>query len=127
MNLHFDCVFYYVSDLERAIGFYEKVLGLKLESKDAVARFNVDGVLLELVPTKHADRYGGTGNARLCLRVDNMNAQRHDLMLAGVMSSEAIDEGPGLLSSIHDYDGNEICLWEEKKTGPQPGASIWAD
>ena len=43
------------------------------------------------------------------------------------MSSEPVDEGPGLLSSIHDLDGNEICLWEEKKTGPQPAASLWAD
>ena len=26
---------------------------------------------------------GGTGNARLCLRVDNMNAERNDLMTLG--------------------------------------------
>jgi catechol 2,3-dioxygenase-like lactoylglutathione lyase family enzyme len=127
MTLNFDCVFYYVSDLERAVAFYENVLGLKLQSKDAVARFDVDGVLLELVPTKHAERYGGKGNARLCLRVDNMQAARNDLLKLGVMSSEALDEGPGLLSSIHDLDGNEICLWEEKKTGSQPPASLWAD
>jgi catechol 2,3-dioxygenase-like lactoylglutathione lyase family enzyme len=127
MTLNFDCVFYYVSDLERAAVFYQNVLGLKLNSKDSVARFDVNGVLLELVPTNDAARYGGKGNARLCLRVDNMNAARHDLMLLGVMSSEPVDEGPGLLSSIHDLDGNEICLWEEKKTGPQQKASMWAD
>ncbi len=127
MTLQFDSVFYYVSELERAVAFYENVLGLKLQSKDVVARFDVDGVLLELVPTKHAERCGGTGNARLCLHVDNMNAARHDLMLLGVMSSEPVDEGPGLLSYVHDLDGNEICLWEEKKTGPQQSASLWAD
>jgi predicted enzyme related to lactoylglutathione lyase len=127
MTLHFDCVFYYVSDLERAVVFYENTLGLKLESKDLVARFDVDGVCLELVPTKHAERYRGTGNARLCLRIDNMNAERNDLMRLGVMSSEPVNEGAGLLSSIQDLDGNEICLWEEKKTGPQPSASLWAD
>jgi catechol 2,3-dioxygenase-like lactoylglutathione lyase family enzyme len=127
MTLQFDCVFYYVSDLERAVVFYENVLGLKLQSKNAVARFDLDGVLLELVPTKHAERYAGTGNARLCLRVANINATRHDFMLSGVMSSEPVDEGPGLLSSIHDLDGNEICLWEEKKTGQQSASSMWAD
>jgi catechol 2,3-dioxygenase-like lactoylglutathione lyase family enzyme len=127
MTLKFDCVFYHVSDLERAVVFYTNVLGLKLASNDRVARFDVDGVRLELVPTKHADRYGGTGNARLCLRVENMNAERNDLMRFGVMSSEPVDEGPGLLSTIHDLDGNEICLWEEKKTGSQPSASLWAD
>jgi catechol 2,3-dioxygenase-like lactoylglutathione lyase family enzyme len=127
MTLHFDCVFYYVSNLERAAAFYENTLGLKLKSKDLVARFEVDGVLLELVPTKDAERYRGTGNARLCLSVDNMNAGRNDLMRLGVMTSEPVDEGPGLLSSFHDLDGNEICLWEAKKTGPQPRASLWAD
>ena len=127
MTLQFDCVFYYVSDLERAVGFYENTLGLKLKSKDLVARFDVDGLLLELIPTRPAERFTGDGNARLCLRVDNMNAARHDLMLLGVMTSEPVDEGPGFLSSIHDLDGNEICLWEEKKTGPQPSASLWAD
>lgn len=127
MTLQFDSVFYYVSDLERAVGFYKDVLGLKLQSKDVVARFDVDGVRLELVPTKHAERYGGTGNARLCLRVDNMNAGRNDLMKLGVISSDPADEGPGLLASIHDPDGNEICLWEKKKTGPQKPASLWAD
>ena len=127
MTLKFDCVFYYVSDLDRAVGFYENILGLKLTSKDLVARFDVDGVLLELVPTKLAERYGGTGNARLCLHVDNMNAERNDLIRFGVTSSEPVDEGAGLLSSIHDLDGNEICLWEEKKTGSQPPASLWAD
>jgi catechol 2,3-dioxygenase-like lactoylglutathione lyase family enzyme len=118
MTLKFDCVFYYVSDLERAVVFYQNVLGLKLQSKDVVARFDVDGVLLELVPTKHAGKYGNSGNARLCLGVNNMKAERNDLMRFGVMSSEPVDEGSGLLSSIHDLDGNEICLWEEKKASP---------
>jgi catechol 2,3-dioxygenase-like lactoylglutathione lyase family enzyme len=127
MTPQFDCVFYYVSDLERAVAFYENALGLKLESNDLVARFELNGVCLELVPTKHAERYCGTGNARLCLRVGNMNAARNDLMRLGVMSSEPVDEGAGLLSSIHDLDGNEICLWEERKAGPQPSASLWAD
>lgn len=127
MTLQFDCVFYYVSDLERAVAFYENALGFKLESKALVARFELDGVCLELVPTKHTERYRGAGNARLCLRVDNMNAERNDLMRLGVMSSEPVDEGAGLLSSIHDLDGNEICLWEEKKTGRHQPASLWAD
>lgn len=44
MKLKFDCVFYYVSDLERSIRFYTDVLGFKLSSRDFVARFFVDGV-----------------------------------------------------------------------------------
>jgi catechol 2,3-dioxygenase-like lactoylglutathione lyase family enzyme len=127
MKLNFDCVFYYVSDLERAVGFYQDVLGLKLESRDQVARFDVDGVCLELVPARNSEKYQGNGNARLCLRVDNLNAARNDFIKLGVMSSELVEEGPGLLASIHDLDGNEICLWQEKKTGPQQSSSLWAD
>jgi len=36
MKFHFDCIFYYVSDLERSIRFYQDVLGFKLVSLDAV-------------------------------------------------------------------------------------------
>jgi 2-hydroxy-6-oxonona-2,4-dienedioate hydrolase len=35
MTLHFDCVFYYVSDLERSVRFYTDVLGFKLVSRNA--------------------------------------------------------------------------------------------
>jgi len=49
MKYQFDCVFHYVTDMERAISFYTDVLGLKFVSRDAVARFDIDGVLFELV------------------------------------------------------------------------------
>jgi hypothetical protein len=45
MKCHFDCIFYYVSDMNRAISFYTDILGLKLTSRDIVARFDIDGVL----------------------------------------------------------------------------------
>jgi len=127
MTLTFDCVYYYVSDLDRSVLFYRDVLGFELISRDVVARFNVDGVRLELVPTRHRQKFSGKGNARLCLRVDHMTAARNDLMLRGVVSSEPVDEGPGLLSTLHDLDGNEICLWQEKETGRQQRSSMWAD
>lgn len=41
MKFDFDAVFYYLSDLERAIKFYTNVLGFELQSKDYVARFQV--------------------------------------------------------------------------------------
>lgn len=51
-TFRFDCVFYYVSELDRAIAFYTAVLGFELASRDAVARFRIDGVLFELVPSR---------------------------------------------------------------------------
>ncbi len=50
MTLHFDCVFYYVSDVDRAILFYRDVWGFKLVSQAIVARFDIDAVLFEIVP-----------------------------------------------------------------------------
>ena len=50
MDFHFDCIFHSVKDMETAIQFYRDVLGFKLVSRDEVARFDMDGVLFELVP-----------------------------------------------------------------------------
>ena len=57
----FDCIYYHAKDMEKAIAFYRDVLGFPLKSRDYVARFDVDGVLFELVPA-HEERYHrGTG------------------------------------------------------------------
>jgi len=113
LKLHFDCVFYYVSDIERAVSFYGDVLGLKLVSRDVVARFDIDGVLFEIVPTpeKNALLRGG-GNARLCLQVENVEETLEDLRTKGVVTGKAQGKGTGLLGWFEDPDGNEICLWQ---------------
>lgn len=112
MRFHFDCVFYYVSDLDRAIGFYTATLGLQLLSRGSVARFDLDGVLFELVPAGAELPPLGGANARLCLRVDDMAQARAHLLARGVPTSEPQAKDTGLLSSFRDLDGNEICLWE---------------
>ena len=113
MRYKFDAVFYYVSDLDRAVRFYEDILGLKLKSRDFVARFEIDGVLFELVPGAP----GGQGNARLCLAVDDLAAALRDLEAKGVHTSPAERKSNGLLATFHDPDGNEICLWEYSQGG----------
>lgn len=50
VKLSFDSVFCYVTDLERSLNFYRNTLELPLVSRDFVARFDIDGVLFELVP-----------------------------------------------------------------------------
>lgn len=116
MNLRFDCVFYSVSDMDRAVLFYADLLGLQLVSRDAVARFDLDGVLLELVPANGALPAAGQGNARLCLRVADMAQARAELLARGVATSEPQDKENGRLCSLRDPDGNEICLWEYSRT-----------
>jgi catechol 2,3-dioxygenase-like lactoylglutathione lyase family enzyme len=119
MRFNFDCVFYYVSDIERAISFYVDVLGLDLVSRDVVARFDIDGVLFEVVPTPMMAKLQGSGNARLCLRVDSIGHALSELRAKGIHTSEIRDEGKGLLASFEDPDGNEICLWQEKTSVAQ--------
>lgn len=108
----FDCVFYYVSDLDRAIAFYTHILGFRLSSRDAVARFFVDGVLVELVPTTDPDVLSGRGNARLALAVGQIETAVRDLRAKGVAVSEVREVSNGRLASFEDPDGNEVVLWQ---------------
>jgi len=110
MNLHFDCVFYYVRDLDSAIQFYSDVLGIPLISQDAVARFDVDGVLFELVPAPDESKMLGSGNARLCLRVADIDEASEDLRSMGVPVSSVHVVENGRLASVEDPDGNELVL-----------------
>ncbi len=115
MRFGFDCVFYYVSDLDRAVRFYQDVLGLKVTSHDFVTRFEIGGILFELVPTTDKRKLQGSGNARLALAVDDISAAVADLAKKGVVATEVEDKQTGLLSFFTDPDGNEICLWQERQ------------
>jgi catechol 2,3-dioxygenase-like lactoylglutathione lyase family enzyme len=112
MGFHFDCVFYYVSDIEAAIRFYHDVLDFRLISRDVVARFEIDGVLFEIVPAAAKGNLRAPGNARLCLRVDSVAQALKELRAKGVRTGSAIDKRTGVLGSFEDPDGNEICLWQ---------------
>ncbi len=111
-QFHFDCVFYYVSDMEAAIRFYRDLLGFALISWDVLARFDIDGLLFELVPAPPNGNPRGPGNARLCLSVENVQQALNDLHSKGVRTSAPADKGTGVLASLEDPDGNEICLWQ---------------
>ncbi|HKM80550.1 MAG TPA: VOC family protein [Candidatus Acidoferrum sp.] len=111
-DFHFDCVFHYVSDMDLAIRFYCDLLGLKLTSRDVVARFDIDGVLFELVPATAKNALHANSNARLCLRVENVERALNDLRAKGVRTGPAVDKGTGVVGSFEDPEGNEICLWQ---------------
>ena len=112
MRFHFDCVFYYVSDIERSIRFYRDVLGFRFVSGDSIARFDIDGILFEIIPSTAKTQLQHAGNARLCLRVDNVEETIRELKSKGVPTGQALDKGTGVVGSFEDPDGNEICLWQ---------------
>jgi predicted enzyme related to lactoylglutathione lyase len=108
MDLHFDCFYYHVSDMERAVSFYRDILGLQLASRDQVARFEIDGVLFELVPGTP----GGGGGGSLCLKTPDLAKTTEELTRRGVPVSDPRSVENGTLAFLEDPDGNQICLWQ---------------
>lgn len=117
IKMSFDAVFYYVSDLERAVAFYRDVLGLRLVSRDFLARFDINGVLFELVPATHERTISGSGNGRLCLQVPDIRESVRQLRERGVEAGEVREVAGGDLAFFHDPDGNELCLWQYATRG----------
>ena len=112
LKLSFDAVFYYVNDLDRSVDFYRNVLELPLVSRDYVARFDIDGVLFELVPAAGERPVTGSGNARLCLQVQDIEESVAQLTARAVPTSEVKAVSGGFLAFFTDPDGNELCLWQ---------------
>ena len=77
-----------------------------------MARFDIDGVLFELVPNPAGVSVSGTGNARLSLGVKDIHEAVRELQVRGVVTTPIKEEPGGLLSYFKDPDGNELCLWQ---------------
>jgi len=112
LKFSFDAVYYHVSDMEKSIAFYRDVMGFKLTSRDYVARFEIDGVLFELVPSPSGKVTPGIANARMSLGVKDMKEATEELQRRGVVTTPIKQEPGGLLSFFKDPDGNELCLWQ---------------
>lgn len=108
----FDAVYYHVTNVEKSIAFYRDILGFRLTSQDYVARFDLDGVLFELVPNPSHNVLSGTGNARLSLGVTDIRQATRELNARGIATTPIKEEPGGLLSYFKDPDGNELCLWQ---------------
>ncbi|MGB9071201.1 MAG: VOC family protein [Terriglobales bacterium] len=115
LKLSFDTVFYYVTDMETSIAFYRDTLGLSMISRDYVTRFDLDGVLIELVRVPPGSVVPGNGNARLCFAVSDLNETLQQLHARGIRTSDIKNKKGGKLAIFRDPDGNELCLWEYEK------------
>jgi predicted enzyme related to lactoylglutathione lyase len=102
-------VFFYVSDMECAIAFYEGLLGLQvLERGDEWSALECGGIRLGLhrsdaVPT------GGSG-AVVSFRVADAAAAVERLRTAGADVGEVHEEPFGLLVHLEDPDGHSLRL-----------------
>jgi hypothetical protein len=79
-----------------------------------VARFDIDGVLFELVPAEEKDKLSGKGNARLCLETGDIDQTVAELRSNSVSVEDPRNIENRRISSFWDLDGNEICIWEYK-------------
>lgn len=105
---------YPVTDVPRAVKFYEEALGLKkqgLES-DFWVEFDVDGATFGV---RSYPQVGKPGTAQsLALEIDDLDRLRSHLKEHGIESSEPHDWQNCRISVVSDPDGNQVWLHQRK-------------
>jgi predicted enzyme related to lactoylglutathione lyase len=110
-----DHVYYWTVDMERAVKFYQEVLGLELLRRDGSnwAMFDAGPVRLAL----HGAIEGRpieTGGATAVFAVDDLDASRAALEERGVEFDEHVGEVEGYarFATLRDPDGNRVQIIE---------------
>jgi CreA protein len=116
-----DHVYYWVSDMDRAVRFYEEAVGLSLVRRDDSnwAEFDAGPARLAL----HAAIEGrpmAPGGATAVFRVEDLDAARTALEARGVEFEEHVGEVQGFarFASFRDPDGNAVQIIEYRETVP---------
>ena len=114
-----DHVWFWVTDMDRAVAFYRDALGLELRMRheNAWAEFEAGGIRIGLhgavgeMPTAH----GGTA----VFEVRDLDLAKASLEEGGVVFDAHLGEVPGLAryASFEDPDGNSMQLIEYRREG----------
>lgn len=112
----------FVSDMDRAVDFYTRVLGLPLSGRWGDEWASIDlgkGAAIGLHPSKgpHSPKPGSGGAIQVGLAVDKpLDEAVRDLQSRGVVFRGPIsDDGQVRLAFFGDPDGNDLYLAEVKK------------
>ncbi len=114
-----DYVYFWTSDMDRAVKFYGQVLGLRLVHQDQSkwAEFDAGPLRLALhaAVEDRAPEPGGT----VVFRVDDLDAARAKIEARGAEFEEPAGEieGYARFASLRDPDGNRVDLIEYRKAG----------
>jgi len=103
-----DAVFYQVCNMDRAVAFYQDVLGLELVRREGRdwAEFTVgDGTLALSGELAVAPQRGG---ATVVLRTGDIEALERRLVEHGVQRGRIAPMGGARMLELYDPDGNEI-------------------
>jgi catechol 2,3-dioxygenase-like lactoylglutathione lyase family enzyme len=117
-----------VSDMDRAIEFYEQVLGLHVErrlSEIGLVQLRAGSAMIDLVPQKEGEA-DGRNMDHYAVQIETMDVEaltahlrRHDID-PGEVRRRYGAEGYGSSIYITDPDGNTV----ELKGPPEPGQTI---
>ena len=105
---------YPVTDIPRAVAFYQDVLGLKKDGLELPfwVEFDIAGATFGIGTF---EQVGSPGTAQsLAVEVDDMTAFRAHLAAAGYESTEPFQTPFCFISTVKDPDGNQIYLHQRK-------------
>ena len=105
----------FVTDIDRAVTFYEEVLGLPLRARGSFgAEFFVEGARLGVHPAAHPNARAMVGRETgVTLHVPALLDYCSGLMDWGVtFVQEPTQQAWGVMAMIADPDGNRIALWQ---------------
>lgn len=105
-------VYYRVSDMDAAVGFYENTLGLKLKFRDGDnwAAFDVGGATLALEGASGPIPNGG--GATVSLRVSGLEELVSSLGARGASVGAIVAGGHERRAELTDPSGNRLVLYE---------------
>jgi predicted enzyme related to lactoylglutathione lyase len=106
-----------VSSMDRALAFYEKILGLDLKGKygSKYAEVQVNGFIIGLHLRNYESSASLSNNLFVGFMVENLENSVANLKSKGVEFSTEIEEGvAGKFAYFADPDGNPLYLWQRK-------------
>ncbi len=110
----------YVDELDRAVDFYGKVLGLSpAASAPGWVRFDLNGAALILRRGRAVPQNGHDGKTRFALQVENLDEECRRMKEKGVECGAAARADFGREAIIPDPEGNvvELIEWDAAAAG----------
>ena len=109
----FSSAYYVVKDMDKAVGFYQDILGLNIKFRDGDrwTQFDVNGVAVALAdPSEGTVPPGGGGT--VVLEVDDLAETRDTLTQNGVKVNDIVDMGGhGRYFTAVDPAGNIVQIF----------------
>ena len=102
-----------VSDLDKAVNFYTKILGLKLKlhAKGNWATITAPGIAIGLHPaSEHGPQPGKSESLSIGLEVENLSKAMEELKEKGIKFGYVMDDKEVKLAFFKDPDNNPLYL-----------------